>query len=211
MAMKVNSISGVFWFTVTLVETAVLVAVLNIAANMRRTLGGQAITDPLTGAFNRRHLEACLATAIERRKRTGESTALLLIDVDHFKSINDTWGHAAGDDVLIGIVRTLRSRLRPLDGVFRLGGEEFAVLLSGAGLREGLVVAETLRRLIAGTRLLASPGVSVSIGVSELHAGQSPDGLMAAADAAVYRAKKDGRNRVAASLSGHNLLRRESA
>ena len=197
--------------TSLLVEAAVLVAILSMVATMRRTLGGQAITDPLTGAFNRRHLDACLVTAIERRKRTGESASLLLLDVDHFKSINDTWGHGAGDEVLIGIVRTLRSRLRPLDSVFRLGGEEFAVLLSGAGLREAVVVAEVLRRRIAEASLLTSRGVSVSVGVSELHASQSPDLWLAAADAAVYRAKQNGRNRVAFGAPAHTFPRRQSA
>jgi diguanylate cyclase (GGDEF)-like protein len=191
-------------FTVTLLcEAIALVAILNMVATMRRTLGEQVITDPLTGAFNRRHLETCLVTAIERRKRTDESASLLLLDVDHFKSINDTWGHAAGDEVLIGIVQTLRGRLRPLDSVFRLGGEEFAVLLSGAGLRQAVVVAEALRRRIAGASLLTGRGVSVSVGVSELHTSQSPAVWMAAADAAVYRAKQNGRNRVAFGARAH--------
>lgn len=199
-------------FTISLiVEAVVLVAILSMVATMRRTLGEQAITDPLTGAFNRRHLDACLVTAIERRKRTGESASLLLLDVDHFKSINDTWGHAAGDEVLIGIVRTLRGRLRPLDTVFRLGGEEFAVLLSGADLREAVVVAEALRQRIAEASLLTSRGVSVSVGVSELHASQSPDVWMAAADASVYRAKQTGRNRVAFGAPARTFPRSQSA
>jgi len=199
-------------FAITLLgEAVVLVTILNMVATMRRTLGEQVITDPLTGAFNRRHLETCLKNAIERRKRTDESASLLLLDVDHFKSINDAWGHAAGDEVLIGIVKTLRSRLRPLDSVFRLGGEEFAVLLSGAGLRDALVVADALRRIIAGTSLLAGRGVSVSVGVSELRTGQSPGVWMAVADAAVYRAKHDGRNRVAVGAHAPTILRRQSA
>ena len=195
-------------FTITLlVEAVVLVTILNMVAAMRRTISEQAITDPLTGAFNRRHLEACLATAIERRKRTGEVASLLVLDVDHFKSVNDTWGRAAGDEVLVGIVRTLGNRLRPLDGVFRLGGEEFAVLLSGAGMQDALVVAEALRRLILGTYPLASRGVSVSVGVSELHVAQSPDAWMAAADLAVYRARHVEHGPVASDAPARTLPR----
>jgi diguanylate cyclase (GGDEF)-like protein len=178
-------------------EVIVLTTILQAVAAMRQTLGEQAITDPLTGAFNRRHLDACLAVAVQRRGRTGEPASLLLLDVDHFKSINDTFGHAAGDEVLTGIVKLLRQRLRPLDGVFRVGGEEFAVLLADAGYRDALAVAEALRQLVAQSALLAGHRVSVSVGVSEYNPGLSFQGWLADADAAVYRAKHDGRNRVA--------------
>ena len=181
-------------------EVVALATILRAVATMRRTLGQQAITDPLTGAFNRRYLDACLVTAAERRARMGEFVSLLLLDVDHFKNINDTFGHPIGDEVLVGIVRILRQRLRPLDGVFRVGGEEFAVVLAGAGFREALTVAENLRQLIAQSSLLAGQRVSISVGVSELHAGQSIQSWLADADAAVYRAKHGGRNRVAGCL-----------
>ena len=182
--------------TLTL-EVVVLATIIRAVATMRRTLGEQAITDPLTGAFNRRYLNVCLAMAAERCRRMTEPSSLLLLDVDHFKAINDGFGHAAGDEVLVGLVRLLRQRLRPLDGVFRLGGEEFAVLLAGAAFDDARTVAEHVREMVAREKLLAARPVSISIGVSELRSGQSIQAWLADADAALYLAKRDGRNRVA--------------
>ena len=164
---------------------------------LRQKLEDEALTDPLTGAFNRRHLDACLAMALERRNRTAEPASLLLFDIDHFKTINDSLGHAAGDDVLREIVRLVGRRMRTLDLLFRVGGEEFAILLSAARYTDALVVAEDLRLLIAQADLIPRNGVSISVGVSELQLGQSAYGWLTEADAALYRAKRGGRNRVA--------------
>jgi diguanylate cyclase (GGDEF)-like protein len=162
-----------------------------------RRLQEQAITDPLTGAFNRRHMEICLAAALERRRRSGERASLLLFDVDRFKTINDTLGHAAGDQVLKAIVGLAVGRARKLDVLFRIGGEEFALLLAGAGLANALLVAEEIRVLVANARFVEGRRVSISVGVSELLDGQPVDGWFANADRALYRAKRGGRNRVA--------------
>jgi diguanylate cyclase (GGDEF)-like protein len=175
----------------------VLHAMLLDTEELERTLIEQAVTDPLTGAFNRRHLDACLRMVIERRNRTGEPASLLLIDVDHFKHINDACGHAAGDDVLRGLVRVIGGRMRTLDLLFRIGGEEFALLLAGAGHHDAIAVAEDLRLLVKDSRLLDGGAVSISVGVSELQRGQSGCAWLADADAAMYRAKRAGRNRVA--------------
>jgi len=163
---------------------------------VRKLLADQTITDPLTGAFNRRHFDACLATAIERRKRSGEPTTLLLIDIDHFKAVNDALGHTAGDQVLQGVVRLLRSRMRSIDLLFRTGGEEFALLLAGARYPDALAVAEDVRLLVGDAALLDNGRISVSVGVAE-HRGPSPAAWLADADQALYRAKRAGRNRVA--------------
>lgn len=162
----------------------------------QRTLKEQAMTDPLTGAFNRRHLDCRLQAAIARRNRTGEPVSLLLFDVDHFKGINDTMGHAAGDQVLKRLVALVTGRARKLDVLFRVGGEEFLLLLPGSAHDGALTVAESLRHAIAVADLLHGRRLSVSIGVSELQRGQSASAWMEDADAALYRAKQGGRNRV---------------
>jgi diguanylate cyclase len=167
-----------------------------------RALEEQALTDPLTGAFNRRHLDACLTVAVERRGRSGEPAALLLIDVDRFKAINDAAGHPAGDEVLKSLVGVLAERARKIDALFRIGGEEFALLLSGATAADAVLVAEDLRLRVATAALLEGQDVTISIGVSELREAQSIHDWMAGADAALYRAKQGGRNRVAVSTAG---------
>ncbi len=166
-----------------------------------RLLESLAITDALTGAFNRRHLDECLSTAIQRRGRHGESAALLLLDVDRFKRINDTFGHSAGDRVLKSLAAIVRARARRMDALFRTGGEEFALLLAGADLRDATSVAEELRVAVERARLVDG-GVSVSIGVSDLDAGHTAESWLHDADVALYLAKRAGRNRVAAR-DGH--------
>jgi len=166
-----------------------------------RTLEAQVIRDPLTGAFNRRHMQITLATAVERRRRHGERASLLLIDIDRFKDVNDVFGHAEGDRVLKELVVLVGQRLRKLDALFRTGGEEFALLLSGARLTEALAVAESLRGLVQDAGLTPGRRLSISIGVVELGPGQAVPDWIAEADAALYRAKRTGRNRVAGRSS----------
>ncbi|MGH9141102.1 MAG: GGDEF domain-containing protein [Vicinamibacterales bacterium] len=157
------------------------------------------MTDPLTGAFNRRQMERSLAMAIERRNRTNEPASLLLFDVDHFKRINDAFGHAVGDEALKRLVALISARARTLDVLFRIGGEEFVLLLPATRYAGAVAVAEHLRALVAGTELLDVRRISISIGVSELQRGESAASWIADADAAVYRAKQGGRNRVGMS------------
>lgn len=188
--------------------TAVAVAGLLIAVLHRRvrTLQAQVIRDPLTGAFNRRQMYVTLASAVERRRRSGERASLLFIDVDRFKEVNDVLGHAVGDRVLKDLVALVGQRLRKLDALFRVGGEEFALLLTGAGLSDAIAVAEALRRLVQDAGLISGRPLSISVGVVELARGQSSSDWVAAADAALYRAKRAGRNRVAgrASVFAHD-------
>jgi diguanylate cyclase len=153
-----------------------------------RRLEAETVTDPLTGAFNRRHLDTCVVHAMERRNRLGEPASLLLFDVDRFKEINDSLGHAAGDDVLKRLVKVVGRRTRRVDVLFRIGGEEFALLLAGAA-----------GACVEGARLLGARAVTISIGVSELADGQSARDWIAEADGALYAAKRRGRNRVADS------------
>jgi diguanylate cyclase len=185
-------------FSATLILTIALAnIILSIIIDLHRRLIDQANIDPLTGAFNRRHMERCLADAIERQRRTSAPASLLVIDIDHFKGINDQLGHAQGDDVLKAVVALIRKRSRKLDMLFRIGGEEFMLLLPDTREAAAAVVAEQLRASIEESRWLEGAGVTVSIGVSELRPGESLDPWMKHADDALYLAKNAGRNRVA--------------
>jgi len=180
---------------------ASLVGVLwSALCDRERRLVEQAITDPLTGAFNRRHMDFCVANAVARRDRTGEPASLLLIDVDFFKRVNDTYGHAVGDTALKKLVALASTRGRRLDVLFRMGGEEFVLLLPGTRYAGALAVAEGLRADVAAADLLPNRArLSISIGISELGATQSAAAWIEDADRALYRAKRSGRNRVSAS------------
>lgn len=162
-----------------------------------RALEQQVIRDPLTGAFNHRHMHVTLAAAIERRGRFFERASLLVIDVDRFKEVNDVLGHAEGDRVLKEMVALVGQRLRTLDALFRAGGEEFVVLLPATRFVDALSLAEDLRSLVQDACLIPGRHLSISVGVVELTHGQTVPDWLAEADAALYRAKRDGRNRVA--------------
>jgi diguanylate cyclase (GGDEF)-like protein len=185
-------------FFATIVCTAVISNLLvSIIGELQQKLVRQAIVDPLTGAFNRRHMEERLAEAIERFGRTKSPASLLLVDIDHFKRINDEHGHAMGDHVLQCVVAIIQKRIRKLDALFRMGGEEFVVYLPDTREDQAATVAEHLRAAIEEASLVPGRRVSVSIGVSELRTGDTPlDPWLKRADDAMYRAKKTGRNSV---------------
>lgn len=153
----------------------------------------QAGCDALTGVMNRRAFEIALETSLAGN---GPVT-LLLIDIDHFKSVNDTYGHAAGDAVLVGVARALKGAARADEVVARWGGEEFAVLLHAAVPAAARQAAERLRRAVAGAAWagLGPASVTASAGVAVWSVGEDPDQLFQRADAALYAAKDDGRDR----------------
>jgi diguanylate cyclase (GGDEF)-like protein len=175
-----------------------------------RALEEQAITDPLTGAFNRRQMQTTLAAAVERRRRSGERAALLMFDIDRFKDINDTLGHSEGDRVLKSLVALVGQRVRKVDALFRSGGEEFVLLLTGTRFADALSVAEDLRRLVQDARLVAGAHMSISVGVVELALEQNASDWIEEADAALYRAKRAGRNRVAGRYGEPSRFTQES-
>lgn len=162
-----------------------------------------ALTDTLTGLYNRRYASSHLSTLFEQAKTSGKSLGLLLVDIDHFKSVNDTHGHAVGDEVLRAVANRLSRHLRGFDTVARWGGEEFVVVMPEANLQVASSVAERLRRKVASGPVAVSSGaaeltVTVSIGVAVTGPGiETVDNLLNAADAAMYVAKRGGRNRVA--------------
>jgi diguanylate cyclase (GGDEF)-like protein len=168
-------------------------------ANAR--LAQLAVTDGLTGLYNHRHLHERLALEVERSQRSGLPLSLLMIDVDHFKQFNDTFGHPAGDEVLRQLARVLNDTRRANDVVARYGGEEFAVILVDTAKFTAAKVAERVRERIAAhdfTEAAQKAGrISVSVGVATFpDDGADAEGLVRAADTALYAAKRAGRNRV---------------
>ncbi|MFV0421657.1 diguanylate cyclase [Oleidesulfovibrio sp.] len=162
----------------------------------------QAFTDALTGLFNRRHLFAVGSSEIARARRFSRPLSCVMLDIDHFKSINDTFGHAAGDKVLQVISSTMQQAVRPSDTLGRIGGEEFIILMPETQAEQAVHAAERLRATIEAEPIEIGPGqpmqtVTVSIGVAELdHQSGTMDSLTRAADQALYIAKEKGRNRV---------------
>lgn len=154
--------------------------------------------DSLTNALTRRHLDEACRAELERCRRHGRSMALLMMDLDHFKLVNDTYGHQAGDRVLIDFVTRVNALLRGADQLGRFGGEEFMALLPETSLDEAIHVAERIRELFALD--VDGPHCSVSIGITTNQKdNDTVDTLLARADAALYRAKANGRNRVEAA------------
>lgn len=165
-----------------------------------------AASDSLTELANRRSFFEHAAAEVQRAQRYGHPLSLQMLDIDHFKSINDHFGHAAGDEVLRKLADVLRANLRHNDLAARIGGEEFVVLLPETRLEAAAQHAERLRMAIAALRFpfdQAMHSITVSIGVAALDIGElSPDPMLMRADNGLYRAKDDGRNRVQVSWSG---------
>jgi len=169
----------------------------------------QAMRDPLTGLYNRRQLEEGLHREVLRARRVGGSVGVMAIDVDHFKRVNDTLGHEVGDFALRGIADELSSCVREEDIACRAGGEEFVIILPGAGKTALRVRAEAVRRTIEQAQIPAGDGIlklTVSIGLATFPSyGDSGPAVLRAADVALYKAKAAGRNRV--TLCAPNVAR----
>ena len=168
--------------------------------HLRMSLREQAMRDWLTGLHNRRHFDDALRGEIARAERARDNLTLALLDIDHFKSFNDAFGHEAGDEVLKAVASELRGFVRSYDLACRVGGEELALLLPRAPIEETRVRLDLLRERIGTLSLrhddVALPRVTVSIGVADLAHGPATD-LLRRADIALYAAKHGGRNRVA--------------
>jgi diguanylate cyclase (GGDEF)-like protein/hemerythrin-like metal-binding protein len=161
-------------------------------------------TDYLTGAWNRAHLDRVISTELARSMATRQPLTLVLFDVDHFKRINDTLGHAAGDAVLRELVDCARSQLRSSDLLFRWGGEEFVVLVAGAGYRAAAAIAEQLRHVVARREFPVAGRVTISIGIAEYSDSETPAAWFRRLDAALYEAKESGRNRIVVDRRGNS-------
>ena len=158
-----------------------------------------AMTDGLTGLGNRRALDAALSRNIEQARRYGKPLSVLLCDLDHFKAINDTLGHAAGDEILMLTSERLRQHIRASDLGFRYGGEEFAVLLPHTDSDSALKAATRLKQALGGSPMVYEDRhitVTASVGVATLSEGDTAESLIGSADRALYEAKAQGRDRV---------------
>jgi diguanylate cyclase (GGDEF)-like protein len=185
-------------FHATLVSLVVSRLVLELRHRSRH--------DGLTGLLNRRAMEEALHAQVQRSRRTGEPFTVLMLDLDHFKSINDRFGHAAGDHALRHAATLLKAGVREVDHLARFGGEEFLALMPGASLAAAQPLAERLRGCLDAEPLVletASVPLSVSIGVAQwADASEDASRLLVRADAALYQAKLEGRNRVVTAVSG---------
>lgn len=160
-----------------------------------------AITDPLTGLYNRGHLIKMARTELERARRYNEPLGIIILDIDNFKDVNDTFGHPVGDEVLRALARIFQMSMRSYDAVGRYGGDEFMIILPETDLDQTMMTAERLRELIAALEVMADDQavrISASLGVANLREIPNPtlDRLIQRADQALYRAKQAGRNRV---------------
>ena len=162
----------------------------------------ESLTDPLTGLGNRKYFDRSIDVAVENALANGEPLSLLMFDIDHFKSFNDSYGHLTGDQVLRLVGMSLKQTIKGQDITARYGGEEFAVVLPNTALRQALTVADHIRRAVMAKELKKkSTGeilgrVTISVGVSMLKPGDDTDALIERADACLYAAKRNGRNRV---------------
>ena len=161
-----------------------------------------AITDALTGLFNRRYMETHLATLVEQAAARGKPIAVMVLDIDYFKSVNDTHGHDAGDDVLREFALRIRKSIRNIDLACRYGGEEFVLVMPETDMAVATMVAERLRRRIATEPFVIQQGarsleITISIGIAAINdPNDTAAAILKRADEALYRAKRDGRNRV---------------
>lgn len=171
----------------------------DIESQYHAVIGHMAVTDGLTNLANRKHLDSMLSEEVQRAQRHNRDLALLMIDIDHFKTINDVHGHLTGDRVLAGMALLLKQRLRSGDRVGRYGGEEFCAVLPETDLPSALSIAENLRALVATSPFPVESkrlAVTVSIGAAGMTSPMQATDLYRAADRKLYQAKNEGRNRV---------------
>jgi diguanylate cyclase (GGDEF)-like protein len=161
-------------------------------------LAGEARTDPLTGLLNRRGFDEHASRELAHAGRGGRSIALVTFDIDHFKLINDRWGHVVGDRVLVHIARLLTSESRLIDVAARLGGEEFAVLMPGSDKAGAVAFAERVRRALAETDCSNLPQVRMSAGLATTTTALDVEAMLQRVDEALYAAKRGGRDRTVA-------------
>ena len=187
--------------TVSLLMVIIFSALfMRVITNQQHKLSRLALNDSLTGLLNRTSLHETLEHAIMQSKRLNIPAMLISLDLDHFKSINDSFGHDVGDSVLREVGEYLHGRIRHSDKVFRLGGEEFLVVLYDTDMEQGLEIAEELRIGISSLATSADKKVTASIGVAELQANDDWNSWMKRSDMNLYSAKQDGRNMVVAEL-----------
>jgi len=199
VAWSTLELSSAVRFLTALVGASLYAAItVRVITTQQRVLSERAVRDPLTGLYNRSFLQDALEHAIDQNRRTGTDMSLLMIDVDHFKHINDDFGHDAGDSVLRDFGDFLKHYFRGSDNVFRIGGEEFLVLVYNTGEHDATGIAEELRKSIECLPLLDDRTISISVGVAGLKPDMDWRRWMKQCDDNLYRAKAGGRNLVVA-------------
>lgn len=200
--MPVGSLLAALYGVMPITMATLLLTLVN--ARLHHQLRSRATTDELTGALTRRALRELAPAMLERAPLQPAEVAVVMIDLDHFKGINDSYGHAAGDRVLRMVASTLQANLRPDALLARYGGEEFVAVLPIDDLPNARRVSERLRAAVEGVEWVRVAGldrtVTVSVGVALAGAGETLDGALQRADEALYRAKREGRNQVQVSL-----------
>ncbi|MEM7082064.1 MAG: GGDEF domain-containing protein [Pseudomonadota bacterium] len=200
MAEQDSRITPVLFFSLVL-TVLIATAFSALTLTQRRRMRAMALMDPLTGTSNRRAMDETIAALIDRPESAVQSLTLIMLDIDHFKNINDEFGHAAGDRVLIAVAECIRENVRASDHCFRVGGEEFVVVVEGAGLSVARRLSESLRAAVSALQIPSCNNpkqllqVTVSLGVAELLEGENADQWYKRADGALYEAKRAGRNR----------------
>jgi len=174
---------SLFGYTFTLISFQQHVELAKLAAK-----------DGLTGVWNRRSLDDDISLIISKHQRKPIKASLIIMDLDHFKNINDTYGHGVGDEILIKIAALLRSIVRTSDQIYRYGGEEFILIAEDADINDAAILAETIRSRVEKSRLFEKQSVTISLGVAELSQATSAQSWLDLADEALYRAKNAGRN-----------------
>ncbi|MBL8519887.1 MAG: GGDEF domain-containing protein [Betaproteobacteria bacterium] len=200
-------------FLVLAVLVGMILARVFESANRRafvleQQLKTEARTDSLTGLVNRRAMEAAAAAELKRARRNGGITAVMILDIDHFKSINDRFGHDVGDQVIISVSTAIQAVIRETDTLARWGGEEFLALLPSTHLADALALADRIRRAVASAPMPAENAAAVTVSIGVASSAEVTEDLtntrwthmLRAADSALYRAKQAGRNRVCSAL-----------
>lgn len=171
-------------------------AFATITRGQRDALMLLATKDPLTGVGNRRALQHKLEEAISARHRNDKHCSMLMLDLDHFKQVNDVHGHAKGDEILIKLTELIGMRIRVTDSIYRIGGEEFVIVAEDLNLEDAARLAEQLRTIVEAHDLAPSGNVTISLGIAQHHDEESAEQWMSRADNALYMAKHSGRNRI---------------
>jgi diguanylate cyclase (GGDEF)-like protein len=174
---------------------------IGLQTRLQNRMAELIIRDPLTNAYNRRHMNSSIQIVIEEIKRGLDSASLLWLDIDHFKMVNDQFGHEVGDQVLIKLVDILHKRQRQVDYVFRAGGEEFVLLLKNTELKQALLLADDLRKHVSEAVWSEEQKITISLGVAQYQLGEFSDEWLKRADDHMYEAKNLGRNRVCPLIS----------
>lgn len=191
---------------ITLVVTSVFAyAFAFLTRGQRDQLLVLARKDPLTGVGNRRALDEKLAEVCAAQTRANIPASLLLLDIDNFKEINDEFGHAAGDEILVRLTEIIELRIRITDSLYRIGGEEFVVVIEGQEKEQARRLAEQLRTLVEANELAPGGAVTISLGVAELSSGETPKQWLRRADVALYESKRAGRNQTSLAITGKVL------